>query len=59
MKIGNDKGNPGALVRWGNSLDNGIWLRGWAKRKLWLKWNFSRVSRGYLSFGIIVLSWGN
>lgn len=55
MRLGPDKGNNGAVIRWGQHLDNGIWLRGVHHRKLWWRWRFMR---GYWDFGIIIFRFG-
>ena len=56
MRFGKDKGNLGALIRWGKYLDNGIWIRTWKFRKLWFKPNFRK---NYLNFGFFVIQYGN
>jgi len=56
MKLGTDEGNSGAIIRWGRYLDNGIWIRRWRFRNLWLQWRFR--SR-YISLGFVLFAWGN
>lgn len=56
MKIGPSSGNSGAIMRWGKSLDNGIWLRLWNFRSLWFQ---VKIRRGYIDLGIICIRWGN
>ena len=56
IQLGPDEGNSGAIIRWGKTLDNGIWIRRWRHRRLWF--NF-RKKKGYLSLGIIVFHLGN
>jgi len=55
-KFGSDKGNRGAVIRWGGELDNGIWIRHWKGRKLQTRW---KSMHGYLEFWCIVVRWGN
>jgi len=56
FKLGADKGNSGALIRWGKHLDNGIWLRLWNFRKLWTK---ITIREGYIDLGLICIIYGN
>lgn len=57
IKYGPIEGNSGAVIRWGECLDNGIWFRGWKYRKLWKKWKY--IKGRYLSLGIVVFQWSN
>lgn len=58
MKFGPDKGNSGAIIRWGRKLDNGVWFA-------WKMWNSRNhltrftIRRGYVAFGLLDVSWGN
>lgn len=50
--FGPSEGNSGAVIRWGDGLDCGVWVRGWSKRRLWRRWRFSP---GHLDLGVVVL----
>lgn len=58
IKLGPDQGNSGAIVRWGQHLDNGIWLTPWKHKVLWLKYKLM-PRKGYLRFGPVTVMWGN
>ena len=57
IKLGPDKGNSGAIIRWGADLDNGIWIN-YRRPKLWLypRWH---PKAGYIRLGPLALHWGN
>jgi hypothetical protein len=56
IKFGNDNGNSGGIFRYGKYLDNGIWIRTWKFRKLWLQW---KLQPGYLDFGLFCICYSN
>lgn len=51
VKWGPNDGNSGAVVRWGERLDNGIWLTA--------NWRRFRARPGYIALPFVTVMWGN
>ena len=51
-------GNSGAILRWGNYLDNGVWIdwRYWQSLKMMTRF---KIKHGYLACSILSMRWGN
>lgn len=56
IKFGPSEGNSGAIIRWGNSLDNGVWIA-------WKHWKYLykqfRIRQGYIALSLLSIQWGN